>query len=141
MAGQRCHSGLAKRITDKGLIPTGTIESITKTVLKDTSITVAVTYKQISNSYNAAKAENVLTPSNTNTRAVFALYNKWEVINSNGAILEGDARFFIHASELSSITPAQGDRINYDGSDWEVLSLEMVPIGATKILFEFHCRR
>ena len=102
-----------------GIVPVGAIQSVVNSLLADRSVTVSVTYKQISSSYSTTTLDTTETETEVSCRALKVAYTLAEIANSAGNVQAGDLRFIIRATVLSSITPTQGDRIVWGGTEWE----------------------
>lgn len=124
-----------------GLVPAGLIKGYVNKYLIDSSITKALTYKVITNSYT--DGENTETPTSYSIRGLEIPYTKEEIDKSAGSIQETDTRFLIRAKyfEDNSITPKTGDKITLGSVTLEVLDFELIEIGTTKQTYEFVCRR
>ena len=132
-----------------GLISANAVKSIVNKVLKDTSITVEVTYKSLLREYDSTDREtNEVITEIPSIRALKTEYTLDQINKSGGAIHRGDIKFLIRADAISSITPKVSDRIYWNSRDWEIAdrggitqpSLKPVSIGDTDIMFQFHCR-
>jgi len=123
------------------LISASAIKAAINPILKDTGITISVTYKSIAFSYDTETRVNGETITSVSSiRALRSEYTQDEVQKSGGIICQGDLKFIIRADALSSVTPSQKDRINDGSRDWEIIDFKPVNIGSTAIMYLFHCR-
>ncbi|HUX56177.1 MAG TPA: hypothetical protein VMV77_04340 [Bacteroidales bacterium] len=128
-----------------GLISANAVKSVVNRVLKDTSITVAVTYKSLASVFDPTTRETTETITSISCRALKSEYSSDEINKSGGRIQSSDLKFLIRADALSAITPKVSDRIYWNSRDWEILgepkqAIKTISIGSTNIMFQFHCR-
>jgi len=117
-----------------GIVPVGILKQVVNQLLTDSSATVSITYKQNSTSYNAATAVNTITSISYTMKALKIDEMKQEESdNQQGSKYVNYIRFLIRAQyfEDNSITPAQGDYVYYDSTNWEVLTVEPLHCGDT----------
>lgn len=124
-----------------GLVSGNAIKNIVNRILKDTSITISVTYKSVSSSYSTTTREQTetITPISSIT-ALRSEYSLTEINQSGGIIQQGDVKFTIRGDALSSITPNHKDRINDGSRDWEIINFKPVYVGNIIIMYIFQCR-
>ncbi len=123
-----------------GLISANQIKSVANQILKDTSITIAVTYKGIWSSYSTTTRNQTETTTSVSTTALRSEYTLSEVEKSGGIIQQGDLKFTIRADALVSIAVNRKDRINDGSRDWEVIDYKPIYAGSTAIMYTFQCR-
>lgn len=124
------------------LVSGGQLKGLVNKYARDTSVTKAITYKSIAVSYADAEMTEMVTQ--ISARGIVAKYNKSEVMNSSGAIQEGDIYVLITAKyfEDVSVTPTVKDRMTIGSIDWEILDVpDKIDVGSTGLMYEFHCRR
>lgn len=133
-----------------GLVSGGFVKGLVNKYLSDTSVTVALIYKGISNSYNSSTAENTETATSISMRGIRIVYTKESALKtiSDRQMAAGDVQgrtitFLIREKYFSdnSITPKKGDKITYDSIDFEISDFEKVNVGSTEIMYEFNCTK
>ena len=123
-----------------GLLSASSIQSDVNSVLADTTVTEAVTYKSISSVHSDSTLKTTETPTSISTRALIGEFTDKEIANSGGAIKAADRSFMIRASALSSVTPKTQDRITYSGRDWEIINFDTIKAGSTALAYIFQGR-
>ncbi len=123
-----------------GLISGNQIKGIANTFLKDTSVTIPVTYKSVSSSYSTTTRVQTETITSISTTALRMDYSLSEVARSGGVIQQGDVKFSIRADALTSITVNRKDRVNDGSRDWEIIDYNPLYAGSTVIMYTFQCR-
>jgi len=124
-----------------GLVSGGFVKGIVNKYLSDSSITVALVYKSITNSYSITTAENTETATSISVRGIRIIYTKEGVPVSAGDLQGRTISFLIREKYFSDnlITPKKGDKITYDGIDFEISDFEKTVVGSTEMMLEFNC--